>query len=160
MIARQMEANGSIKFPSNFFDDLQISGLLHDIGKIAVPEVILGKTDKLTEDEFKIMKNHTLRGVEILKPLAEFQECMKGVKYHHERYDGKGYPDGLKGEEIPMIAAIIAVADTFDAMTSDRPYRKGLDKTVAIGEIKKNAGVQFNPLPVRAMLELYAAGKV
>ena len=106
------------------------------------------------------MQSHPVKGVEILKPLAEFKESMKGVKYHHERYDGTGYPEGLKGEEIPIVAAIIAVADTFDAMTSDRPYRKGMSKEVAINELKKNAGVQFNPLPVKAMVELYEKGEV
>ena len=159
-IARQMAANGSVDFPPSFFENLYISGLLHDIGKIAIPEAILNKTGKLTEEEFAVMKSHPVRGVEILKPLAEFEESMKGVKYHHERYDGKGYPDGLKGEEIPMVAAIIAVADTFDAMTSDRPYRRGLAKEVAINELKKNAGIQFHPLPVRAMVEFYEKGEV
>lgn len=106
------------------------------------------------------MRTHTIRGVEMLKPLGEFEESMKGVKYHHERFDGKGYPDGLKGEEIPMIAAIIAVADTFDAMTSDRPYRQGLDKAVAIQEIKKNVNIQFNPFPVQAMVELWEKGEI
>lgn len=158
LIAKQMVANGSAVFPENFMENLYIAGLLHDIGKIAVPEAILGKTEKLTDDEFKIMRTHTLRGVEMLQPLSEFEESIKGVKYHHERYDGKGYPDGLKGEAIPMIAAIIAVADTFDAMTSDRPYRKGLDKGIAIGEIKKNSGIQFNPIPVQAMVELWERG--
>ena len=160
LLAKQMVANGSMSFPENFMEHLYISGLLHDIGKIAVPEAILGKTDKLNDEELKIMRTHTLRGVEMLKPLAEFEESMKGVKYHHERYDGKGYPDGLKGEEIPIIAAIIAVADTFDAMTSDRPYRKGLDKAIAMNEIKKNSGIQFNPSPVQAMVELWEKGEI
>ena len=159
-VARQMAANGSMEFPPNFFEDLHISGLLHDIGKIAIPESILNKTEKLTADEFTVMKGHTLRGVEILGPLSEFKEAMKGVKHHHERYDGKGYPDGLKGEEIPIIAAIIAVADTFDAMTSDRPYRKGLSKEQAIQEIRKNIGIQFNPLPARALVELYEKDEI
>ncbi len=159
-IAKQMAANGSAVFPEKFMENLYISGLLHDIGKIAVPEAILGKTDKLNDDECKIMRTHTLRGVEMLKPLAEFEESMLGVKYHHERYDGKGYPEGLKGEEIPIIAAIISVADTFDAMTSDRPYRKGLDKVMAIQEIKKNIGIQFNPIPVRALVELWEGGGI
>ena len=159
-IARQMVANGSADFPPIFLENLYISGLLHDIGKIAVPETVLNKNGKLTEEEFNLMKCHPVKGVEILKPLAEFEECMKGVKYHHERYDGKGYPEGLKGEEIPMVAAIIAVADTFDAMTTDRPYRKGLTKEMAIDELKKNSGIQFNPLPVKAMVELYEKGEV
>ena len=159
-IARQMVANGSANFPPKFFESLYIAGLLHDIGKIAIPESILNKTGKLTEEEFHIMKQHTLRGVEILKPLSEFKDSLEGVKYHHERYDGKGYPEGLKGEGLPIIAAIIAVADTFDAMTSDRPYRKALTKAAAIEEIKKNIGVQFHPKPARALVELFEQGKL
>ena len=106
------------------------------------------------------MRTHTLRGVEILKPLAELEESLKGVKYHHERYDGRGYPEGLKGEEIPIVAAIIAVADTLDAMTSDRPYRKGMDRKLAIEEIKRNSGTQFHPVVVRALLELNERGEI
>lgn len=159
-IARQMNANGSANFPHEFFENLQIAGLLHDVGKIGIPEAILQKADKLTDEEFVKMKQHTLRGIEIVKHITEFKECLDGIKYHHERYDGKGYPEGLKGEAIPMPAAIIAVADTYDAMTSDRSYRKGLPKETAIAEIKKNSGVQFNPVPVRAMVELFEAGKI
>jgi hypothetical protein len=159
-IARQMENNGSAKFPEGFFDNLYIAGMLHDIGKIGIPEAILNKKGRLTEEEFNIMKKHTLKGVEILKPLAEFRDCMDGVKYHHERYDGKGYPEGLKGDEIPLIAAIIAAADTFDAITTDRPYRKGLTKEEAIAEIKKNSGGQFHPLAVQALLELYEKSEI
>jgi HD-GYP domain-containing protein (c-di-GMP phosphodiesterase class II) len=107
-----------------------------------------------------IMQKHTLMGVEILKPLSALKDSMDGVKYHHERYDGRGYPEGLVGEDIPIMAAIIAVADTFDAMTTDRPYRKGLSKEEAIVEIKVNSGKQFNPKPVQAMLELYEEGRI
>lgn len=159
-IARQMAANGSASFPESFFEGLYIAGLLHDIGKIGIPETILTKSGKLTKEEFEIMKNHTIKGLEILKPLTGIEECKKGVKSHHERYDGKGYPDGLKGESIPMIAAIIAVADAFDAMTSDRPYRKGSSQQAAMNEIKKYVGVQFNPLPVKALVELHEKGEV
>ena len=133
---------------------------MHDIGKIGVPESILCKQDKLTPEEYEIMKTHTTRGAEILSPLTGFEECINGVKYHHERYDGAGYPDGLKGESIPMIAAIIAVADTFDAITTDRSYRKGLSKEIALAEIQKYSGKQFNPRPVQALVELYHKGEL
>ncbi|MCA9408843.1 MAG: HD domain-containing protein [Candidatus Omnitrophica bacterium] len=159
-IAHQMEKNGTMRFPESFFDNLYIAGLLHDIGKIGVPENILNKTGKLTDDEYEIMKGHTIRGVEIVKPLELAQETLDGIKHHHERFDGKGYPDRLKGNQIPITAAIIAVADTYDAMTSDRSYRKGLKKTKAIEEIKNNIGIQFNPLPAKAMIELFKKGEV
>ncbi len=159
-IARQMNINSAAQFDENFFENLYIAGMLHDIGKIGIPEAILNKTGKLTDEEFVIMKKHTLYGVDILKPLSEWKESLEGVKYHHERYDGRGYPQGLKGEEIPIIAAIIAVADTFDAMITDRPYRKGFTRIEAVEEIKRNIGAQFHPLPARALVELFEQGKV
>jgi HD-GYP domain-containing protein (c-di-GMP phosphodiesterase class II) len=159
-IGRQMEASKSYNFPHKFFENLYISGLLHDIGKIAISENILSKQDKLTPEEYDTMKTHTIRGAEILAPLTGFEEVINGVKYHHERYDGKGYPEGLKGEDIPMIAAIIAVADTFDAMTTDRPYRKGFSKEKAILEVQECVNKQFNSKPVQALVELYNKGEV
>ena len=159
-IARQMEASGICNFAPKFFENLYISGLLHDIGKIGVPEAILCKQSKLTEEEYEIMKSHTTRGAEILAPLTGFEEVINGVQYHHERYDGKGYPEGLKGEDIPIIAAIIAVADTFDAITTDRSYRKGLSKESAMEEIQKPSCKQFNPKPVQALVELYHKGEL
>ncbi|MDE1920519.1 MAG: HD-GYP domain-containing protein [Candidatus Omnitrophica bacterium] len=159
-IGRRMEAAKSYVFPYKFFENLYISGLLHDIGKIGVPEAILSKQDKLTAEEYEIMKSHTTRGAEILSSLTGFEEVINGVQYHHERYDGQGYPDGLKGEDIPMIAAIIAVADTFDAMTTDRPYRKGLSKDEAIIEIQQCVNKQFHHKPVEALVELYNKGEI
>ncbi len=159
-IARHMDLSGAYHFPPKFFENLYIAGLLHDIGKIAVPESILCKTEQLTAEEYDIMKTHTTRGAEILKPLTAFTQCVDGVKYHHERYDGRGYPEGLKGEEIPMVAAIIAVADAYDAITTDRSYRKGMSKESAIAEVRKNIGKQFNPLPAQALIELFERGEV
>ena len=98
--------------------------LLHDIGKIGIPDNIINKPGKLTDEEFKVIKGHTLTGAKILSEIKSAPELIYGAKYHHERYDGKGYPCGLKGEEIPEISAIIAVADAYDAMTSNRSYRK------------------------------------
>jgi HD-GYP domain-containing protein (c-di-GMP phosphodiesterase class II) len=159
-IGRHMESTNSYNFPHKFFENLYISGLLHDIGKIAIPEAILSKQDKLTHEEYDIMKTHTTRGAEILAPLTGFEEVINGVKYHHERYDGNGYPEGLIGEDIPMIAAIIAVADTFDAMTTDRPYRKGFNKEKAILEIKEGINKQFNRKPAEALIELFHKGDI
>ena len=159
-IARQMEANSSFVPPPKFMENLYISGLLHDIGKIGVPESILCKNDRLTESEYDIMKTHTLRGAEILSSLTGFEECINGVKYHHERYDGKGYPEGLRGDKIPMVACIISVADTFDALTTDRSYRRGVAKDLAIQEIQKNISKQFHPKPAQALIELYEKGEI
>jgi HD-GYP domain-containing protein (c-di-GMP phosphodiesterase class II) len=158
-IARQMVENGSARLSKSFFENLYIASLLHDIGKIAVPESILNKPGRLTGQEYAVIKKHTIKGDEMVRPLALPRECRDGILYHHEWYDGKGYPEGLKGEDIPVSASIIAVADAYDAMTSDRPYRKGLDKFIAIEEIRKYFGVQFNPLPARALLELFEKGE-
>ena len=159
-VARQMAANGSAQFQEGFFENLYIAGLLHDIGKIAVPEAVLNKPGRLTAGERAIIEQHTAKGAEMVKPLSLPQECSDGILYHHERFDGRGYPQGLKGNDIPISAAIIAVADAYDAMTSDRPYRKGLDKAVALEEIRKNSAAQFNPLPARAIQELLESGKI
>lgn len=154
-IARQMVTNGSSEFPETFFENLYIAGLLHDIGKIAVPERILNKTGRLTSEEFDIMKTHTTRGAEMVRPLNLPKETVDGILFHHERFDGGGYPSGLSGASLPIVAAVIAVADTYDAMTSDRPYRKGMKKDDAMKEIVTNSGTQFNPIPVKAMKQLY-----
>lgn len=159
-VAKQMHATGVRVFDETFFENLYIGGLLHDIGKIAVPEAILNKEGKLTDQEYEIMKSHTVRGAEIVRPLGLPQECVDVIRNHHEAYDGRGYPDGLKGEDIPMLAAVLAVADTFDAMTTDRPYRKGLTREVALAEIKKFSGKQFHPLCAQALIELYEEGRL
>lgn len=141
-----------------FLENLHIAALLHDIGKIGVSESILNKQGPLTEEERKKIQEHPIVGVSILQPINELEEAIKGVKYHHERYDGKGYPDGLKGNKIPHIANIIAVADTFDAMITDRPYRKGLNKCDAIEEIKRVKGTQLAPDAAEALIEIFNEG--
>ncbi|OGX23583.1 MAG: hypothetical protein A3J51_01285 [Omnitrophica WOR_2 bacterium RIFCSPHIGHO2_02_FULL_45_21] len=140
-------------FDDNFMENLHIASLLHDIGKIGTPEKLLNKTSELTMGERKIMQKHVLDGVTILQSIKELGGALAGVKYHHERYDGKGYPDGLEGKQIPLLASIIAVADTFDAMTTDRPYRKAMSKEEARMELKRCSGSQFDPEVVRAALE-------
>jgi HD-GYP domain-containing protein (c-di-GMP phosphodiesterase class II) len=159
-IARQMEANGTAVFPEDFFENLYMASVLHDIGKIGVPENILNKIERLTDEDIEILRKHTLFGYEILRPLSELKDSLDGVRYHHERYDGRGYPEGLKGEEIPMIACIISVADAFDAMTTDRPYRKGFTNEEGIEEIKRNIALQFHPKPAQALIELFEMGKI
>ncbi|MCX5714044.1 MAG: HD domain-containing protein [Candidatus Omnitrophica bacterium] len=143
-----------------FLEDLHIASLLHDIGKIGVPEAILNKEGPLDNDERKKMQEHSLLGATILQPIRELQRAILGVKYHHEKYDGTGYPEGLKAEKIPLIAAIISVADSFDAMTSDRPYRKGLPIDRAVEEIRSLSGKQFHPLVTEVFYELYKEGKI
>jgi len=154
MIADELIRSKAIDLPKSFRENLYIAGLLHDIGKIGVPENVLRKESGLTDEEFSQIKEHPIHGAEILKNLPEFEQCLEGVKFHHERYDGRGYPQGLKGDEIPVIAAVVAVADTYDAMTSDRTYRKALPKEAAIQEIEKNAGIQFNPIAAKAFVDL------
>lgn len=126
-------------------EELETAGLLHDIGKISIPQKILCKNDKLTDEEYAIMKDHTSRGAKMIQNVKKLQSVAVWLKAHHERWDGRGYPSGLKGTDIPLFARIIAIADTYDAMTSTRPYRRALPHEVAIAEIKKCAGVQFDP---------------
>ena len=128
--------------------------LLHDIGKIGVADTIINKTGKLTDEEYGQIKDHTLTGAEILSEITSFPDLIYGAKYHHERYDGKGYPCGLKGEQIPEIAAIISVADAYDAMTSNRSYRKLLPQEVVRKEIENGLGKQFHPKWGSIMLKL------
>ncbi|MBO6113313.1 MAG: HD-GYP domain-containing protein [Lachnospiraceae bacterium] len=132
--------------------------LLHDIGKISIPDAILNKDSDLTDEEYEIVKNHAARGGDILKDITIAPNLGLGAKYHHERIDGKGYPDGLKGEDIPEEAQIIAVADTFDAMYSTRPYRERMDLKVVAEEIGKAAGTQLNEKIVKVFLELVDEG--
>ncbi len=141
-------------------NDLRLSALLHDVGKIGIEDKILKKSAALTDEEFEIMKQHPRLGDEILGHIESLQNVIKGMKYHHERPDGKGYPYGLKGDEIPQIAMIISVADTFDAMISNRPYRKGLPPMVAYEEIKSCAGTQFSQKVVDAFVNVFEKSKM
>jgi len=143
-----------------FRQRLQIAAVLHDVGKIGVPDDILHKPSKLTSAEEKVMQRHPLIGAEIVTHIKGLRDLIGGIKYHHERYDGKGYPEGLKADQIPFMARIISIADAFDAMTSDRPYRKGLDVMIAREEIQKNAASQFDPYMVAAFLKAFQEGKI
>ena len=129
-------------------------GLLHDIGKIGVPEAIINKPDKLTDEEYDKIKQHTVIGSEILSLVAEFPELTIGARAHHERFDGKGYPDGIAGQAIPVYARIIAVADAYDAMTSKRSYRDVLPQNVVRAEIVKGRGSQFDPQFADVMIQI------
>lgn len=148
----------SFKQWQNLTEQLKIASLLHDIGKIGVSERVLNKKSSLTNDERNQIEMHPMLGFEIIKPIEEFKEVLAAVKYHHERYDGSGYPEGLRGKKIPLLAAIIAVADAYDAMTTHRPYRKALSHQQALCEVVNNSGKQFHPLVVRAFRRAFKKG--
>ena len=133
---------------------------LHDIGKIGIPDRVLNKPARLTDEEYEIMKSHVQRGAEILKNFTLIDHVAEGALYHHERYDGTGYLHGLKGEEIPLNARIIGIADAFDAMTANRVYRKKLDFEYVLEELKRGSGTQFDPRIVDIMLELIEDGTI
>lgn len=137
-----------------------VAALVHDVGKIGVPEAILNKPSRLTDDEYKKIQEHSVTGANILKQIYTFSNLVSIVRSHHERYDGKGYPDGLGGEEIPLISRIIAVADAFEAMTSDRSYRKRFPIDHAIYELKRNSGTQFDPAVVEHFVELVSGAEM
>jgi putative nucleotidyltransferase with HDIG domain len=128
----------------------RLAGDLHDVGKIGVPDAVLNKPDRLTTEEFALVKKHPEAGERILRSFIDDALVLEVVRSHHERWDGRGYPDGLAGEQIPLPARILAVADTLDAMTSSRAYRVGLPWEVAVEEIQRNAGSQFDPVVVEA----------
>lgn len=128
--------------------------LLHDIGKVGIPERILGKPGPLSDEEWEVMRTHPIIGGRILAPIKFFAAAIPIVEAHHERWDGTGYPRGLRADEIPLAARIFAVVDTFDAMTSDRPYRRALSFEAASEEIRRHAGSQFDPQVVKTFLEM------
>lgn len=138
-------------------DLVHITGTLHDVGKIGIPDSILKKPSRLEDEERRIMETHPALGEVIIRKAPQLAPTLPGVRHHHERWDGKGYPDGIRGENIPQIARLLAVADTFDAMTSDRPYRKGMSEEIALAEIGKCAGTQFEPRLAAAFVLLMQA---
>ncbi len=141
-------------------ENLRKAALLHDIGKIGIPDSVLNKPARLTDSEYALMKTHVTRGAEILKDFTLIEHVVDGARYHHERYDGGGYPDGLKGEEIPLYGRIIAIADAFDAMTANRVYRKRLDFSYVLSELKKGSGTQFDPVLLDIFLGLIDSGEI
>ena len=154
MIARELG------FSEEECENLRRTALMHDIGKIGIPDSILNKPSRLTDDEYAIMKSHTLRGAEILKDFTLLDHVIEGTLYHHERYDGRGYPQGLHGDQIPLYARIIGVADAFDAMTANRVYRKQMDFGYVLNELEKGKGSQFDPQIVDVLLKLIKEGTI
>lgn len=146
-----------LELPDDQIELIKIGGPLHDIGKIGIDDAILRKPGKLTDEEYTAMKTHTTKGAEILASVPEMEPIIPIVRSHHERWDGRGYPDGLKGEEIPVLARIVAVADAFDAMTSNRPYhenKKGKPPAWAFAEVENQLGKQFDPTAGRAFIAI------
>ncbi len=149
-----------LNFSQDELHKLRRACVLHDVGKIGIPETILNKPRGLTNEEFAEIKKHPAKGAEIIRDIPFLEDITKVIYHHHERFEGNGYPDGIAGEAIPLGARIMAVADTYDAMTSNRPYRKGLDKVVAFDEIKNCSGSQFDPYVVSAFIEVFQEGRL
>ncbi len=154
LIAREMGWDGDKLW------EVRMGGVLHDIGKIGVPDAILNKPEALTQKEFEIMKQHPICGAKILEAISFLKPAIPYVLYHHERFDGKGYPYGLCGEDIPIQGRLMAVVDTFDAITSDRPYRKSKGFELAIKEIKDCSRTQFDPKVAKVFVEAWEGGRV
>jgi putative nucleotidyltransferase with HDIG domain len=139
---------------------LKRAAILHDIGKVGISREIVEKLGRLTDREFEIMRLHSTIAIRMLESVPELQDSLPMIKHHHERFDGKGYPDGLKGHEIPLGARIIAVAETFDMLVSDLPWRKAMTLDQALAEIQANAGTQFDPVVVEAFLAVVSERKI
>jgi len=149
-----LEIAGAMGLSEEKQKTIERAGILHDLGKLGIADSILQKPGKLNDEEWELMRKHPRRAVEILGPLNFLSEEKKIITHHHERYDGKGYPDGLKGEQIPLESRIMAVVDTFDAMNSARAYRKALSRDVILAELKKVSGTQLDPYVVDVFLKL------
>jgi putative two-component system response regulator len=143
-----------LNLPRDLCEKIRIAGLIHDIGKIGVPEMILNKTEPLTEEEFNIIKSHCEVGEHILQPVVDDIDILKMVRHHHERYDGRGYPDSLSGIQIPIGARILSVADSYDAMTTNRPYRKAMKPEEVIIELERSKWSHFDPAVADALIRM------
>jgi len=154
MIAKELD------LPASFMETLQISAQLHDVGKIGIEDFILKKPGALTAEEFEVMKTHTTKGANILRPVTQLAEMLPGIELHHEALDGRGYPYGLKGDQIPLLARVIAVADTFDALTTNRPYQHAHTPEEALKIIQNLAGKRLDPGPVAALMAVYGRGEI
>ena len=155
-----LEIARTLDWPEEKLRECEMGGVVHDVGKISIDDAVLRKPGGLTEEEFAKMRVHPERGARMMQDIKMLVPLIPYALYHHERYDGKGYPFGLSGEEIPIEGRLLAVADTLDAMTSNRPYRKGLDPEFAISEIEKGKGSQFDPAIVEALMKCYRDGKI
>lgn len=155
VVIRAIKVGEKLGLSMSELDELKIAAGLHDIGKIGISDDILSKSTSLTDEEYEIIKTHTEKGYRIIKASSELKSVAKSVLYHHERWDGNGYPMGLKGEEIPLLARVISVCDTFDVMISGRVYKSAMSKKSALEELKRCAGTQFDPKVVDIFIDLY-----
>jgi len=154
MVAKEMN------LPADFMETLQISAQLHDVGKIGIEDHILKKPGALTAEEFEVMKTHTTKGANILRPVTQLAEMLPGIELHHEALDGRGYPYGLEGDQIPLLARVIAVGDTFDALTTNRPYQQAHAPEDALKIIQNLAGKRLDPVCVAALMAVYRRGEI
>jgi HD-GYP domain-containing protein (c-di-GMP phosphodiesterase class II) len=160
-VARYSMAIGkNLELPDKEMRDLRISALLHDVGKIGIDDRILRKPGALSDDEFEVMKQHPAKGAAIMSGVAQLIDIIPGMKYHHEKWSGGGYPDNLQSDQIPMQARIISIADTFDAMTTNRPYQKAMDLSYVVDKIKSFAGSRFDPRVVDAFVQAVKRGDI
>ncbi len=149
-----------LKFPEEQVETIRISALMHDVGKIGIQDSILGKAGPLTDKEFEVMKTHPTKGADIMQHVPQLSAMIPGIKFHHENVDGTGYPDGLKGDEIPLIAKVVSVADTFDAMTTNRPYQKAMEITYVFTRMRSFIGKKFEKHLVEALITAYEEGLI
>jgi len=154
MIARELNQ------AEDFIEIVRISAQLHDVGKIGIEDRILKKPGALTQEEFEIMKTHTTKGANILRPVAQLKDMIPGIELHHESLDGRGYPHGFKDPQIPLLPRVIAVADTFDALTTNRPYQQAHDPEAALRIIHSLSGKRLDPAAVAAIAAIYARGEI
>ena len=160
-VARYSIAIGkNLHLPQKEMNNLRISALLHDVGKIGIDDRILRKPGALSDDEFEVMKGHPAKGAAIMSGVGQLTDCIAGMKYHHEKWSGGGYPEGLEGDAIPMQARIVAIADTFDAMTTNRPYQKAMELGYVVEKIKSFANTRFDPKVVDAFVNAVKKGDI
>jgi len=150
----------TLGMPEKEVEVVRIGALMHDVGKIGIEDKVLGKAGPLTEDEYEIMKSHPVKGAIIIEPVRQLKEMIPPMKHHHENLDGSGYPDGLKGDEIPAHAMIVSVADTFDAMTTNRPYQKAMEISYVFERMRSFIGKKFSPEVVEALITAYEEGLI
>jgi HD superfamily phosphohydrolase YqeK len=149
-----------LRFTDEEVENIRIAALMHDVGKIGIQDSILGKAGPLTDEEFAIMKTHPTKGAAIMEHVPQLKSMIPGMKYHHENVDGSGYPEGLKGDQIPLIAKVVSVADTFDAMTTNRPYQKAMEITYVFARMRSFIGKKFEKHIVEALITGYEEGLI